>query len=44
MNKYTCKYCGAKAFSAKGLCYHCNEKSKIIARIKAMLGDAKNGA
>lgn len=37
MANFTCNYCRAKAFSSKRLCYHCNEKAKIISRIKAML-------
>ena len=41
MANYTCKYCQAKAFSPKGLCYHCNEKEKILKRIKAMLDPLK---
>ena len=40
MVKYTCKYCGTKAFSQKRLCYNCNNKAKIITRIKAMLDSA----
>ena len=35
-----CKYCGTKASGC--ICTYCKEKMEIIARIKAMLGDAKN--
>lgn len=35
--KYICKHCGAKTQNVSSVCSLCNEKLKLIRRIKAML-------